>query len=197
MSDSNRLRVSIVKETTFGTTPTSPAMQVLQVTGQSLRDRVGYQQSNIINDDRNVEELVRLSKSAAGQTPIELMFSPTGEALELLLGATMCSAETAVYTDESGVSLAGGNKKVTVTTDPTSDVVAGDIIYVSSDAGSNAGYYKVTETSATTITVEADADFTADSTSVSITRAALPWGSRGWICRRRRSLPAARSTCWT
>jgi hypothetical protein len=172
MSDSNRLRVSIVKETTFGTTPTSPAMQVLQVTGQSLRDRVGYQQSNIINDDRNVEELVRLSKSAAGQTPIELMFSPTGEALELLLGATMCSAETAVYTDESGVSLAGGNKKVTVTTDPTSDVVAGDIIYVTSDAGSNAGYYKVTETSATTITVEADANFTADSTGVSITRAA-------------------------
>ena len=172
MSDSNRLRVSIVKETTFGTTPTSPAMQVLQVTGQSLRDRVGYQQSNIINDDRNVEELVRLSKSAAGQTPIELMFSPTGEALELLLGATMCSAETAVYTDESGVSLAGGNKKVTVTTDPTSDVVVGDIIYVTSDAGSNAGYYKVTETSATTITVEADANFTADSTGVSITRAA-------------------------
>ena len=51
MSDSNRLRVSLVKETTFGTTPSSPAMQVLQVTGQSMRDRVGYQQSNIINDD--------------------------------------------------------------------------------------------------------------------------------------------------
>ena len=172
MSDSNRLRVSIVKETTFGTTPTSPAMQVLQVTGQSLRDRVGYQQSNIINDDRNVEELVRLSKSAAGQTPIELMFSPTGEALELLLGATMCSAETAVYTDSSGVTLAGGDKIITVTTDPTSDVVVGDIIYVTSDAGSNAGYYKVAGVTTTTITVEADANFTADSTSVSITRAA-------------------------
>ena len=42
MSDSNRLRVSIVKESTFGTTPGSPAMKVLQVTGQSMRDRVGY-----------------------------------------------------------------------------------------------------------------------------------------------------------
>jgi hypothetical protein len=113
MSDSNRLRVSLVKETTFGTTPSSPAMQVLQVTGQSMRDRVGYQQSNIINDDRNVEELVRLSKSAAGQLPFELMFSPTTEALELLLGGTMCSAETAVATGSSG-STTGSSKVVTV-----------------------------------------------------------------------------------
>jgi hypothetical protein len=172
MSDSNRLRVSIVKETTFGTTPASPAMQVLQVTGQSLRDRVGYQQSNIINDDRNVEELVRLSKSAAGQTPIELMFSPTGEALELLLGATMCSAETAAYNDETGVSLAGLNKIITVTTDPQSDVVVGDIIYVTSSVGTNAGYYKVTAVTATTITVESDANFETDSGSVGIKRAA-------------------------
>ena len=177
MSDSNRLRVSIIKESTFGTTPSSPAMKVLSVTGQSMRDRVGYTQSNIINDDRNVEELVRLSKSAAGTIPIELMFSPTGDALELLLGATMCGVETGnnvAYTDSSGVSLAGSNKEITVTTDPrTNDrVVVGDIVYVTSDAGSNAGYYKVTTVTATKITVEADANFTADASSVSITRAA-------------------------
>ena len=177
MSDSNRLRVSIIKETTFGTTPSSPAMKVLSVTGQSMRDRVGYTQSNIINDDRNVEELVRLSKSAAGTIPIELMFSPTGEALELLLGATMCGVETGnnvAYTNSSDATLAGGNKEITVTTNPTTSdrVVVGDIVYVSSDAGSNAGYYKVTAVTATKITVEADANFTADSSSVSITRAA-------------------------
>ena len=170
MSDSNRLRVSLVKETTFGTTPSSPAMQVLQVTGQSMRDRVGYQQSNIINDDRNVEELVRLSKSAAGQLPFELMFSPTTEALELLLGGTMCSSETAVYTDESA-TLAGGNKEIT-TSAGTSNVSVGDIVYVDSDAGSNAGYYKVTAVTGSAVTVEADANFTADATSVTMTRAA-------------------------
>ncbi len=170
MSDSNRLRVSIVKESTFGTTPGSPAMKVLQVTGQSMRDRVGYTQSNIINDDRNVEELVRLSKSAAGTIPIELMFSPTGEALELLLGATMCSAETAVYADSSA-TLAGSNKVIT-TSAGTSNVSVGDIVYVDSDAGSNAGYYKVTAVTSSQVTVEADANFTADSSSVTMTRAA-------------------------
>ena len=169
MSDSNRLRVSIVKETTFGTTPSSPAMQVLQVTGQSMRDRVGYQQSNIINDDRNVEELVRLSKSAAGQLPFELMFSPTTEALELLLGGTMCSAETAVASGDSG-STTGSSKVVTVDVGGSSnaDVEVGDIVHLS---GNNAGYYKVTAKDATTITVEADANLASDS-GITVTRAA-------------------------
>jgi hypothetical protein len=169
MSDSNRLRVSLVKETTFGTTPSSPAMQVLQVTGQSMRDRVGYQQSNIINDDRNVEELVRLSKSAAGQLPFELMFSPTTEALELLLGGTMCSAETAVATGDSG-STTGSSKVVTVDVGGSSnaDVEVGDIVHLS---GTNAGYYKVTAKTSTTITVEADANLASDS-GITVTRAA-------------------------
>jgi len=169
MSDSNRLRVSLVKESTFGTTPSSPAMQVLQVTGQSMRDRVGYQQSNIINDDRNVEELVRLSKSAAGQLPFELMFSPTTEALELLLGGTMCSAETAVATGSSG-STTGSSKVVTVDVGGSSnaDVDVGDIVHLS---GTNAGYYKVTAKTSTTITVEADANLASDS-GITVTRAA-------------------------
>lgn len=170
MSDSNRLRISIIKETTYGTTPSSPAMQVLPVTGQSMRDAVGYAQSTIINSDRNVEELVRLSKSAGGQTPIELMFSPTGEAMELLLGAAMCSAETAVYADASA-TLAGSNKIIT-TNAGTGNVSVGDIVYVTSDAGSNAGYYKVAAVDASTVTVEADADFTADASSVTMTRGA-------------------------
>tara|TARA_S200002703_G_scaffold143894_1_gene137196 strand:+ start:7014 stop:8168 length:1155 start_codon:yes stop_codon:yes gene_type:complete len=168
MSDSNRLRVSIVKETTFGTTPAGPGMQVLQVTGQSLRDRVGYQQSNIINDDRNVEELVRLSKSAAGQTPIELMFSPSGEALELLLGATMCSAETP-ESEDTGASIVSTGKVITCALGTNNaDVSVGDIV---ATTGATAGYYKVTAVTTTTITVEADSDFEAED-PITVTRAA-------------------------
>ena len=168
MSDSNRLRVSIVKESTFGTTPASPSMQILPVTGQSMRDRVGYTQSNIINADRNVEELVRLSKSAAGQTPFELMFSPTGEALELLMAATMCSAETAAATGSGGIT-GGSDKVVTVTIGASNaDVEAGDIVHID---GTNAGYYKVVSKTTLDITLEADANLEAD-TGITVTRAA-------------------------
>lgn len=168
MSDSNRLRVSIVKESTFGTTPASPSMQILPVTGQSMRDRVGYTQSNIINADRNVEELVRLSKSAAGQTPFELMFSPTGEALELLMAATMCSAETAAATGTGGTT-GGSDKVVTVTIGASNaDVEAGDIVHLD---GTNAGYYKVVSKTTLDITLEADANLAAD-TGITVTRAA-------------------------
>ena len=170
MSDSNRLRVSILKESTFGTTPSgSQNYQVLPVTGQSLRDRVGYTQSNIINADRNVEELVRLSKAAGGQTPFELMFSPTGEAIEQLLGATMCSAETAVATGSGGTT-GGSDKVISVDVGGSSnaDVDVGDIVHVS---GTNAGYYKVTAKTTVDITVEADANLAAD-TGITVTRAA-------------------------
>jgi len=170
MSDSNRLRVSIIKESTYGVTPTSPAMQIMPVTGQSLRDAVGYTQSNIINADRNVEELVRLSKTAGGQLPTELMFSPTGEALELLLCATMCASETAVYTDASA-TLAGGNKIIT-TSAGTANVSVGDIVHIASAVAANVGYYKVAAVDATTVTVEADANFSTAGSGVTMTRGA-------------------------
>jgi hypothetical protein len=172
MSDSNRLRVSIIKESTYGVTPTSPAMQIMPVTGQSLRDAVGYTQSNIINADRNVEELVRLSKTAGGQLPTEVMFSPTGEALELLLCATMCASETAVATVASCSTVVSTKTITRASGSFVSDgITVGDIVRTSGGStAANNGYWKVTNVVALTLTVEADANFTAD--TVTVTRGA-------------------------
>ncbi len=82
----------------------------------------------------------------------------------------MCSAETAVYADSSA-TLAGSNKEIT-TSAGTGNVSVGDIVYVDSNEGSNAGYYKVTAVTSSVVTVEADANFTADASSVTMTRAA-------------------------
>ena len=208
MSDSNRLRVSIVKESTYGVTPTSPTMQIMPVTGQSLRDAVGYTQSNIINADRNVEELVRLSKTAGGQLPTELMFSPTGEALELLLCATMCASETAVATVASCSTVVSTKTITRASGSFVSDgITVGDIVRTSGGStAANNGYWKVTNVVALTLTVEADADFTAD--TVTVTRGARrnnginedSFTIEVGAARRRQSAdssPAAWSTRWT
>ena len=105
MSDSNRIRVSIVPQESFAAgTPTDPAWQVLATTGQSIRDRIGYQQSQTINNDRNVQDLIRLSKSAGGGIPMELTWSPSavtasspaGEGLMQLITAAMAGSRCSI-----------------------------------------------------------------------------------------------------
>ena len=172
MSDSNRIRVSIVPEVTFGTTPSNPAYLVLGTTGESLRDRVGYQQSATINNDRNVQDLLRLSKSAGGGIPMELTYSLATEGLGKLLLAAMANTETAVAA-HTGCTATNGAKTLTKSGgDLTSTVEVGDIVCVTlASTAANNGYYKVSAVAATTITVLATANFTGDE-SCTVTRAA-------------------------
>ena len=166
MSDSNRIRVSIVPESTFGVTPATPAFQVLATTGVSLRDRIGYQQSATINNDRNVQDLIRLSKAAGGGVPMELTWSPSGEGLMQLVKAAMAGAETAAVS-VAPVTTAGGDKIISRATGSfvSDGFEVGDIVrtYGSVIPG-NHGYFKVTVVASGALTVEADANFAADAT---------------------------------
>ena len=95
MADGSRIRVSIVSEgVNYGVVPTSPTMLVLPVTGSGLADRLGYVQSNVINPDRNVDDLVRLSKAAGGTIPLELRYSPSGQGLSNALLALLSASAT-------------------------------------------------------------------------------------------------------
>lgn len=175
MSDSNRIRVSIIPEVTFGVTPTSsPAFKVLATTGVSLRDRMGYQQSQTINNDRNVQDIIRLSKAAGGGIPMELTYSPTGEGLmQLILGA-LAGTETAAFT-ETGVTTTSGAKTISKSgaTFVSDGVEVGDIVQTTVGLAADRGYFKVTAVAEELITVEATANFTGDNGgSMEVTRAA-------------------------
>lgn len=155
MSNSNQIRVSIVPESSFGVTPASPAMLILPTTGQSLRDRLGYQQSQTIRSDRNVQDLIRLSKAAGGGIPCEFTYSASGEALFSAIRAVLCSSETAATTQVTGVSctsdvLSGGSGNV------ETGIEVGDIIRVLTSADVLVSYAKVVslDAGAHTVTVE-------------------------------------------
>lgn len=155
MSNSNQIRVSIVQESTFGVTPASPTMLILPTTGQSLRDRLGYQQSQTIRSDRNVQDLIRLSKAAGGGIPCEFTYSASGEALFSAIRAILCSSETAATTQVTGVSctsdvLSGGSGNV------ETGIEVGDIVRVLTSADVLVSYAKVValDVGAHTVTVE-------------------------------------------
>lgn len=173
MSNADRIRVSVIEETTFGITPGSTQWLVLETTGQSMRDRLGYQESQTIRNDRNVPDLIRLSKAAGGGLPLELRYSPEDEGLDLLICAAMCQdAWTAVATVASCTTTSAAKTITRGSGSFISDgIEVGDIIKTSgaTPAGDN-GYYKVTAVVALTLTVEAEANFTGSSGNVTVTR---------------------------
>jgi hypothetical protein len=143
---------------------------ILQTTGQSMRDRVGYQQSQTINNDRNVQDLIRLSKSAGGGIPMELTHSPIDEGLERLIEAALSTTETVL--DNTFGSPAINNGAKTLDGTYTSGVEVGDIIRVSgATAAADNGYFRVTVVASGLLTVAKDANFAADE-AVTVTRGA-------------------------
>lgn len=150
-------------------------MLVLPVTGHAMQDRLGYVQSNVINPDRNVDDLVRLSKSAGGSIPLELRYSPSGEGLDAAMLAMLCASVYTASTSETGCTIAGGNKNVTKAAhDFVGDGFAvGDIVRVSgSSVTAENGYYRVTSSATGTLGLDAPANFTAGGSSVTVTRGA-------------------------
>ncbi len=156
MSDANRLRLSLIPEVTFAVTPTStPAFLILPTTGQSLRDRLGYQQSQTIRSDRNVKDLVRLSKASGGGLPCELTYSASTEALFAAIRATLCSSgETAVTTEVTSVT-SSSNVLSVGSANVETGVEVGDILRIRNASDVLVAYVKVSavDSGAHTVTV--------------------------------------------
>lgn len=173
MADGSRIRVSIVAESTYGTTPGTPTMLVLPVTGSALSDRLGYVQSNVINPDRNVDDLVRLSKSAGGNIPLEFRYSPSGQGLSsALLALLSASAYTAAATVASCTTTAAAKTVTRASGDFTTDFAVGDIVKLSGGTAADMGYFRVTAVVALTLTVDTVANFTGSAGNVTVTRGA-------------------------
>jgi hypothetical protein len=172
MSNADRIRVSLVEESSYGVTPATPTMAILPTTGQSMRPRVGYQQSQTIRPDRNASDYVRLSLGAGGGLPCELTYSNGTEALAIALNAIFCTTIGTVTTITSATTTAGAK---TITCTDATGVEQGDIIRVSgaTPPGDN-GYYKVTLVNLTTdtITVERPTNFTGSVGNVTVVRGA-------------------------
>ena len=126
ISDTNSVGLYVSKETTWGETPSSPAMTQVRYTGTSLERKKESVQSEIIRDDRMRDTIAEVGYKADGDISIELAYGSYDLFLEALLGndfatvtrtATTISASTGGTIADSGNGLAnfvvGQNVKVT------------------------------------------------------------------------------------
>lgn len=86
MSESNRVQISLIAETTWGTTPpTTPEFAICRHTGESLDYNVSTTKSNEIRSDRNTSDLIRTDYDATGGFNFEWSFTTFDLLLESAL----------------------------------------------------------------------------------------------------------------
>ncbi len=167
MSDSNRVLLSILKETAFGVMPTAGKLADVRYTSDSLGQATDVSQSAEVRADRQISDQIRTNITPQGDINFELSYNNLDSLFEGLAMGAWSTLFTVTATD---ISVLSGNRLQTVAGD-FSGAVVGMWIEVRGFAtnASNNGYFKVTVidltptagellTVASTLTIEAAGD---------------------------------------
>lgn len=155
MTDSNRLQLAVVRETTLGVTPTTPRMRTARITGESLSYQPQFVSSEELRSDRMTADPIKINETNEGGINFELSYpvdnSPLSEFLRSLMFSTWLNTP---QRDNDGTA----DSVITAVTDTTDVVtvttgdafVAGQIALFSGfTADENNGVFKCTTGSAT------------------------------------------------
>lgn len=88
MASTSETRLAYVAESTYGTTPATPAWTEARFTSESLSPNIETVTSNEIRQDRNVADLIQVGQSAGGDVGFELSYSSFDDWLESLMFST-------------------------------------------------------------------------------------------------------------
>jgi hypothetical protein len=103
-ASANRAELRYVAESTFGTTPATPALKYLRFKGESLNPGFETVRSDEIRSDRNDVDLIKVGQKAAGNVEFELSYTSYDDFLEAL----MCSTWTVDGVDTDKFTLVNG-----------------------------------------------------------------------------------------
>lgn len=102
---SNRTALRYVRETVFGTTPTTPAFKEIRYTGESLNYNIQNVTSNEIRSDRQTTDLVQVSADVSGDVNFELSQIAFEDLMEMALCGTWSAPTAGVSTLKNGTTL--------------------------------------------------------------------------------------------
>ena len=91
MTDTNRVSLYLLEETTWGTTPSSGAWETLRFTGESLTLNVDTANSAEIRSDRNIEDIIRTGENVSGDINFEFSHETFDSLLEGLMMSSFSS----------------------------------------------------------------------------------------------------------
>lgn len=154
MGDSNRVALRYVKESTFGTTPATPTMQNMRFTQESFELNTSSVTSQEIRSDRQVADVIRTDVAGQGGFNFELS---AGTYDDMILAAIQASAwSSPVSLTGLTLTVAAGANTITRSTGSwVSDGIVTNqwVKFGGFTNAANNGFFKVTVTSATVLTI--------------------------------------------
>lgn len=155
ITSTNRTDLSYIEEVTPGTTPATPAFQLLPTTGGAPRANITTAVSQVIRSDRATDDLIPVdSDIMADAINFELAYTPYKPLLQALLQQN--TAVTAAVTDETDLSVTAATRTIASSTTDfvASGIRAGRIIKIAGFANAaNNGYFFVQSVSANELIV--------------------------------------------
>lgn len=171
MSNADRVLMSYVAESTFGTTPNS-ALNELRMTGESLGQDTTTVNSAEIRDDRQIAEVIRSDIGVSGDINLELSYGTYDDLMQYALYSAGWSTSNDAIASSTDLTFAANT--ITLGAGSWSNTPAvGSWIKISgaTDNAANNGYFKVTAATSTVITVEqtfSDTGSESGSTTINI-----------------------------
>ena len=154
IATSNRTALRWVEETVFGTTPSSPALNDLRYTGESLNYNIANIVSNEIRSDRMTSDLIQTQADASGGVDAELSYGTFDTWFVHAFHDTAWSTPVAISATD--IAATGSNTFTSGATDFTAqNIEVGQWLRVGgfTDPANN-GYFRVTAIAAGVLTVE-------------------------------------------
>lgn len=155
MSDSNRVQLGYVQETTFGAVKSGANLKIIRMTGESLAKEAKTAVSNELRSDRQVADLKRTGINAAGGVNMELSYSSYDDLIQAALGASAWAAAVTVG-PLTTISASSTDNSFSDSANGFGGLSVGQWIKVSgfaAPATGNNGYFKIVTKAADKITV--------------------------------------------
>lgn len=175
MTDSNRTRIALVRESTFGALPASARLRPMRITGETLRWAPQFLDSNEFRSDRMTPSPVKIFEQSSGALNFEFSYPLDGTALSEIMASAFFNNWVNTpqrYNDgvaDSVITDIGTTTDTAVFT-TGSAFVAGHLILNSGfTAAANNGLFPVT-TGGTTSLVSASSGWSANATPAATAR---------------------------
>jgi hypothetical protein len=164
MSDANRVGLSAIKETTWGTTPTTPTFETIRITSESLNANIENIKSQELRSDGQVADLIQVGAESGGGINFELSYGGDSNINDEIMAGALFGAWTGVGdgSDTITAGASGSNLEfnfnssthvITLGSSVDHNIVEGIWIEVTGANAANNGYHFVTDVTGQAITV--------------------------------------------
>lgn len=148
MSDANRVRLSFVEESTFGSKETGSNLTVLRYNSESLKQDMNTTISEEIRSDRQIADIARIGVSASGGVEFEMSYGSHDPFLKAVLQSSAWSSEVKI-TAQHTISASSVDNSINDSGSGFGSFTDNQWIYVSGfSTAANNGFFKIRTTTA-------------------------------------------------